>query len=174
LTLGRPRLVSEPDRDTLMAAASLARVSRHPLSRALVEAAGPGGAASGAVERPGDGVEGLIDGALARLGKRTFVAPDAPEAADGAPELWSVVGDKAPIRFVFTDALRQDAADAVAALKARGLSVEMLSGDRPAAVEAAAKAAGIDSWRARVLPADKTARIQELRAEGRKPLMIGD
>ncbi len=42
LTLGRPRLVTNIPAHTLQAAASLARISRHPLSRALVEAAGPG------------------------------------------------------------------------------------------------------------------------------------
>src|SRR5690606_3521877 len=105
-TLGKPRLVSAPPAHVLMAAASPARVSRHPLSRALVEAAGPGAAATGAVERPGDGVEGAIDGEPARLGKRSFAAPDAPEAEDGAPELWFSHGDRAPVRFVFADALR--------------------------------------------------------------------
>jgi Cu2+-exporting ATPase len=174
LTLGKPRLVSEPSADVLMAAASLARVSRHPLSRALVEAAGPGAAALDAVERPGEGVESAVSGVPARLGKRTFAAPDGSEAADGAPELWFAREGQAPVRFVFADALRPDAAAAVAALKARGLNVEMLSGDRPSAVGQAAAAAGIEDWRAGVLPAEKTARIQELRAQGRKPLMVGD
>jgi len=174
LTLGRPRLVSEPPADILIAAASLARVSRHPLSRALVEAAGPGAAAIGALESPGDGVEGVIDGIPARLGKRTYAASGAPDAADGAPELWFALGDQAPVRLVFADALRSDASAAVAALKARGYAVEMLSGDRPSAAAAAADAVGIEHWRAGVLPAEKTTRIQELRALGRKPLMVGD
>ncbi len=174
LTLGKPRLVSQPSDEMLRAAAALARVSRHPLSRALVEAAGPGAAAADAVERPGEGVEGVIDRLPARLGKRTFAAPGALEAADGAPELWFAREGKAPVRFVFADALRPDAAAAVAALKARGLNVEMLSGDRPSAVGQAAAAAGIEDWRAGVLPTEKTARIQELRAQGRKPLMVGD
>src|SRR5690606_13911556 len=62
LTLGKPRLISEVAPSVLVAAASLARVSRHPLSRALVEAAGPGIACADAVEVPGSGVEGTIDG----------------------------------------------------------------------------------------------------------------
>jgi P-type Cu2+ transporter len=50
----------------------------------------------------------------------------------------------------------------------------VLSGDRAPAAEAAAKAAGIGEWRSGVTPAQKTARMQALRALGRKPLMVGD
>ncbi len=174
LSLGKPKLVSGPDAATLLAAASLARVSRHPLSRALVEAAGPGAACTGAVEHPGEGVEAMLDGKPARLGKRRFAAPGEADAPDDAPELWFARDAQAPVRFTFADALRPDAAAAVAALKARGYDVEMLSGDRATAVESAAKAAGIDAWRAGVTPAQKTARMQALRGLGRKPLMVGD
>lgn len=174
LTLGRPRLISEIAPDVLAAAASLARVSRHPLSRALVEAAGPGVACADAVEVPGSGVEGAIGGARARLGRRGFAAEGASDSGDGAAELWFTLGEAPPTRFAFEDALRPDAATTVAALKARGMEVELISGDRPAAVEAAARAAGIEHWRAHVAPADKTVRLQELRAAGRRPLMVGD
>jgi Cu2+-exporting ATPase len=174
LTLGKPKLVSAPDEAQLCAAASLARVSRHPLSRAMVEAAGPGLAAKGAFEIAGEGVEGVLDGKHARLGKRAFAAPGEADAQDGAPELWFARDGERPARFVFADALRSDAAAAIAALKARGYGVEMLSGDRAGAVEAAAKAAGIDDWRSGVSPAQKTGRMQVLRELGKKPLMVGD
>lgn len=174
LTLGRPRLVSSPSSVALLKAAALARVSRHPLSRALVEAAGAGTLCADAVETPGEGVEGTLDGARARLGKRTFVAPEFADAEDGGSELWFSVGDAPPQRFLFEDALRVDAAETIKALKARGLEVQLLSGDRAKAVEHAAVAAGIAVWRAGVTPAEKTARLQGLRAEGKKALMIGD
>jgi Cu2+-exporting ATPase len=174
LTLGKPRLTSPQPRAVLMAAASLARVSRHPLSRALVEAAGPGAACADAHEIAGEGVEAFIDGKPARLGKRAFAAPAAPEASDGAPELWFVKGDEPAVRFAFSDPVRPDAARAIAALKGRGYTVELLSGDREMATKEAAEAVGIKTWRAGVTPGAKTARIQQLRAMGRKPLMIGD
>lgn len=174
LTRGKPKLVSAPDEATLMAAASLARVSRHPLSRALVEAAGAGVACAGASEVAGEGVEAMIDGQTARLGKRSFAAPGEAESNDASPELWFARGDAKPCRFTFADALRPDAARAIAALKARGLAVEMLSGDRATAVGVAAHEAGISAWRAAVTPAEKTARMQALRAQGRRPLMVGD
>lgn len=78
------------------------------------------------------------------------------------------------MRFVFADAPREDAASAVAELKRRGLGVEMLSGDRETAAREVATLLGIADWRANVTPADKIARIQQLRAAGRKPLMVGD
>lgn len=174
LTLGKPRLISTPPRHVLLEAASLARISRHPLSRALVEGAGPGVACSGAVEAPGEGVEGVIDGVRARLGKRSYAAPHAADAADGAPEFWFAREGQTPVRFVFADAPREDAASVIAELKRRGFGVEMLSGDRETAAREVAAELGIANWRANVTPSDKIARIQELRAAGRKPLMVGD
>ena len=170
LTLGKPRFVGAVPRETMKSAAALARVSRHPLARALVEAAGPGSAARDAREIPG---EGIAAGA-ARLGRRTFAAPNAPDVADGAAELWFNDGVGAPVRLVFEDTLRADAAATIDALKRRGIKVELISGDRPAAVAAAARDAGIDRWAGGASPADKTARLATLRAQGMKPLMIGD
>ncbi len=174
LTLGRPRLVSQPPFALLNRAASLARASRHPLSRALVEAAGRGVVCANVVEVPGEGVEAVIDGVTARLGKRTFAALHVADAADGAPELWFSADGSEPVRFIFADALRADAAEAVATLKARGYAVEMLSGDRRSAARSAAEAVGVAAWRAGVTPADKIAHIQALRAAGKHPLMVGD
>lgn len=174
LTLGKPRLVSPVDAQTLMIAASLARISRHPLSRALVEAAGPGAPAKTAREIPGEGIEATLDGRAARLGRRLFAAPASPEAQDEAPELWFALGDAPPVRIVFADALRADAANVIGALKRRGVAVELISGDRPGAVAAAALGAGIETWCASVSPADKVARLATLKARGLKPLMVGD
>jgi Cu2+-exporting ATPase len=174
LTLGRPKLVSHVEPAVLQAAASLARISRHPLSRALVEAAGPGVAAQNAVEIAGSGLEATLAGRKARLGRRDFAAPDAPDAQDGAAELWFKWDGDAPVRFAFNDALRRDAERTIAALKRRDYDIELMSGDRPAAVEAAAIATGIACWRAQVSPKDKTERLDALRAQGKRVLMVGD
>jgi Cu2+-exporting ATPase len=174
LTLGKPRLTSLVDVDTLQAAAALARTSRHPLSRALVEAAGPGVAIKGVRELPGEGIEAESDGVLVRLGRRAFAAPNAQDIADGSAELWFARGAEPPTRFAFTDTLRPDAAETIIALKKRGIAIEMISGDRPIAAETAARAAGIDSWAGGAAPGDKVARLNALRAEGKKPLMVGD
>jgi Cu2+-exporting ATPase len=174
LTLGKPRLATALDADVLRAAAALARCSRHPLSRALVEAAGPGKPALSPQEFPGEGVAGEIDGVHARLGRRAFAAPDAAESDDDAAELWFAHGDAAPVRMSFVDELRPDAKAVIAALQQRGLAVEVLSGDRTVAVAEAARAAGVTRWMADTPPAEKVARLETLRAAGRKVFMVGD
>jgi Cu2+-exporting ATPase len=140
----------------------------------LVEAAGPGAAAKAVRELPGEGIEAEMDGVLARLGRRSFAAPQAQDVADGSAELWFARGDEAPTRFAFVDALRSDAAETIAALKKRGIGIELISGDRPLAVENAARAAGIGAWAGGAAPGDKVARLNTLRAQGKRPLMVGD
>lgn len=174
LTLGRPELLTPLPPETLALAASLARVSRHPLSRALVEAAGPGAPAAGVIEHPGRGLEAEIEGQSVRLGSKAFVAPGAAAQSHAGEELWLAIGEGAPLQLLFRDALRSDAAAAVAGLQARGLSAELLSGDRREAVAAAAAAAGLSVFRGEVDPKGKVARLEALRAAGRRPLMVGD
>ena len=174
LTLGKPRLETPIEAEALQAAAALARASRHPLSRAIAEAAGVGAMADAIRETPGEGIEGVLNGRRARLGRRVYAAPEAADVADGAPELWFAIEGAPAVRFVFADALRADAAEVIRALAKRGIAVELLSGDRPVAAGVAARAAGIEHWRGGVSPADKTARLAELRAQGKRTLMVGD
>lgn len=171
LTEGRPRLVDAPAHLVAMAA-PLARASRHPLARALSSVAGVGVVAEDCVETPGQGVEGLIDGRLARLGRAAFVGVPARDARE--TELWfGFVGD-VKIRFTFEDHARADAAATIAELRRLGLSMEVLSGDLDEPVARIAQEAGIDAWRAGLTPFEKAEVIDRLKAEGRKVLMVGD
>ncbi|GAB3128750.1 heavy metal translocating P-type ATPase metal-binding domain-containing protein [Novispirillum itersonii] len=177
LTEGQPELVaaSGPHGWTdagLSLAASIALSSRHPLARAVVRRAGLARALTGVEEIPGQGLQVMLDGRRVRLGSAMFCEAPAVEAHPG-PELWLRDGVRLQ-RFCFTDPLRSDAAAVVAGLKRRGLSVLLLSGDRRAAVEAAARAAGISDWVAECTPADKTQRLEVLKAEGRRVMMVGD
>jgi Cu2+-exporting ATPase len=79
-----------------------------------------------------------------------------------------------PCRFRFEDTPRSDAQDTLARLSAIGLPVELLSGDRELAVAAAARAAGLSDWHARLTPQGKIARLDELSRAGHKVLMVGD
>jgi Cu2+-exporting ATPase len=170
LTLGRPRLVDPVPRAVALAA-PLARASRHPLARALTEAACDGPIAADVVEHAGQGVEGTIDGRRARLGRAAFVGV---QSRGDATELWFGFDGDTKIRFRFEDALRPDAAETVAALRARGLAVEILSGDLPGPVARVAEAAGVRVWRAGCTPQDKVAAVAALAAAGHKVLMVGD
>jgi len=171
LTEGRPTLI-DPIPAAVAMAAPLARASRHPLARALAAEAGEGTMASDVREHAGLGVEGVIDGRRARLGRAAFVG--APDHGSGETELWFGFEGDTKVRFRFSDALRPDAARTVAALKAKGLTVEVLSGDVPAAVGRAAAEAGIADWRAGLSPQEKAEAIEALAARGRKVLMVGD
>ncbi|WP_233350481.1 heavy metal translocating P-type ATPase [Henriciella barbarensis] len=174
LTLGEPELVrSSHDQDIVQRAARLARASRHPLSRALVAAAGAGSVAAHVKEHPGLGLEAEIEGVRCRLGSAEWVGEETSSATTSL-QLWYVEGDASPYRFLFEDALRPGAGDVVETLRRRGISVEILSGDRPDAVATIASALSVTDWRAGASPADKVERLEKLRAAGRKVLMIGD
>jgi Cu2+-exporting ATPase len=173
LTLGRPELIAgADDREALDLAASLAANSRHPLAQALVRAAGNAAPAPGVVEQAGQGL-GLGD---VRLGSATFCGISVPADEghdDGHSELWLVRPGCPPVRYAFADRLRPDAADAIAALRAGGLSVELLSGDRAPAVSRIAAEVGL-VWQAGVTPAAKAARLAALAVQGKRVLMVGD
>jgi Cu2+-exporting ATPase len=170
LTLGRPELVEGgADARALETAAAIATNSRHPLAQALVRAAGDAAPAPGVIEHPGQGLQlGEI-----RLGSARFCGL-ADAVDDGLPELWLTRPSHAPVRFAFADRLRPDAVAAIEALRRLGLVVELLSGDRPATVARAARAAGVELWRAETSPAAKAGRLAALASEGRRVLMVGD
>jgi len=178
LTAGRPRLrAPQAAPQALEAAAALAGASRHPLSQALAAWARAAGvraaAARDLAEHPGFGVEGVIGGRRARLGAAAWVGAADAGAAGDASAVWLRLGDDPPVAFLFDDAPRPGAAEAVAALQAAGLSVEALSGDRPGPVAALAARLGIERWRAQASPQDKIARVSLLSAQG-GALMVGD
>lgn len=176
LTLGEPQLV-EPqnlDPNALRIAGALAAYSRHPNSRAI-EIAAKAVIPSGLVfetmnEYPGYGLEATMDGNVYRLGRANWaLATDT----DGLGTVLSRNGVLLAA-FSFSDRLRPDAASAVAALTARELNLEVLSGDRHAIVSSLACDLGINRFGAEMLPGDKLARIGEIQAKGHKALMVGD
>ena len=176
LTEGKPELVNRgelSERD-MYTASSLAAVSKHPLARSLVWAAGSEVvAAKGVREIPGAGLVLDISGGEVRLGRRDWCGvEDAPPAT--GPELWLAHPDSPPVRFAFSDRLRGDALSVVNALKQKGLEVELLSGDRVETVAAVADALNIAVWQAGRTPVDKVRRLAELSAKGKRVLMVGD
>ena len=172
LTLGAPALGSSLPREVLMDAACLARASRHPLSRAIAGAAGPGPIAEALREVAGQGLEGRIDGRLCRLGSAEWTGAKA--AAGSGATLYFACEGTPPVPLRFEDRLRDEAGEAVRQLRDMGLSAEILSGDTADKVAGAAARLGLSDWTAAASPRDKAARLETLRAEGRHVLMIGD
>ncbi len=176
-TLTEPALALQDDPSrpagALRVAASLAASSRHPLSRALLAAAGPVPAAGAVQERPGEGLLCHTQAGEIRLGARGFAGDPAAPPAEG-PELWLAQPGQPPVGFRFRERLRADAVATVAGLRRAGLHVILASGDRAAAVGRVAEALGIHDWRAEISPVDKVALIEALRAQGHRVLMVGD
>lgn len=178
LTLGEPRLAHAatiPDAE-LRLAAGLAVASRHPYARAVVRAAEARGQSvsplPGVTESPGAGLTAAVEGETVRLGSARHCG--LPAADGEAATLWLRVGTGAGLALPLTDPLRADAVQVVARLKARGLAVEILSGDRAEAVADAARAVGVETWLAAQRPDEKIARLETLKQQGRHPLMVGD
>lgn len=176
LTTGTPRLTnldSLPP-EALPLALALAQGSSHPLARAITNAATEAGVAPAEIgdvtEEPGYGTKGTVAGHEIRLGRAVWTG------AQGVPETATFlkVGDRPPVAFTFTDALRPGAEEAVAALIGQGKRVILISGDTRPAVEALATRLGIAHWMAEALPADKAARVEALTGEGARVLMVGD
>jgi Cu2+-exporting ATPase len=179
LTSGTPRLVSsgEIDHGSIAVAAGLASHSRHPYSRALVEAAA-GLAASPVAfdeisEHPGYGLEAHAGAVSHRLGRPDWALADSPDAERMYGSVVLSRNGRNLADFRFEDRLRVDAVAAVAELKSFGLRVEIVSGDREAAVGLIAAELGLPYFAA-VLPGAKAAHIGSLEVSGRKVLMIGD
>jgi P-type Cu2+ transporter len=122
-------------------------------------------------EVAGSGLRATTEQGEERLGSAAWVGATA---ADQPATLWYCRDRGAPVPLHFEDALRADAGAVVSALKQAGYAVELLSGDSPAAACAAAAATGIDTVRGGVRPDGKIARLEVLKAQGHKLLMVGD
>lgn len=174
LTTGRPEVTVRELRQgvteagALAIAAALERGSSHPLAVAFRLHETPDVQACDVREVPSQGVEGRVDGRHYRLGCAAFAG------AGGDDGIWLADADGVLAVFGLQDAVRGDAREAVDALRALGLGVEIASGDAPGAVASVAGSLGIDRWQARLTPADKVARLTTLQAAGSPVLMVGD
>lgn len=177
LTLPEPRVanIAEVPADLLAAAARLALSSRHPLATTLVRTIGAVAPIDDAREIAGAGVVAMIDGVEARLGAAAFCGFDTDSLdAPADSSLIFIRWGHRTAAIQIRQALRADARSVIDSLRARGLSISILSGDRPEAVAPVAAALGVGDWRGGVKPDEKIATINELSCAGRKVLMIGD
>ena len=162
-------------------AAALAAHSLHPVARALAGRFETGSwRAEGVIEKPGAGLAGqLMDGGeegpgrSLRLGSPAFCGASVTAEAQ---QLVTCLADEAGwlATFEFDERPREDAQAAIARLQALGLDVQLLSGDRSAAVERLARPVGIEHWRGQCTPEDKLAALRELQRSGRRVAMVGD
>lgn len=148
-------------------ALALARESSHPLSRGLTRALDQQGLALAAVtnisEQAGHGLTGTLG-----------TTPVALERAEGGASLASTLRIGAErIEIAMQDPVRPDVSETLSALNSMGVSSQIASGDRAAAVAATADQFGL-TWQADMLPADKLDLLERLKSAGHHPLMVGD
>ncbi len=195
ITEGKPRLtervhVSGVGDDVLLGlAAALEKGSAHPLAQALVAAAKEKGIALPKIEtfesRTGLGVAGRAGGRRLLVGNVRFlesegidVSPVAEEIArfsgEGKTPLLIAAGGKLLGLFAAADREKPGAAAAIASLRARGLKVAMLTGDRDETARAVAARVGISEVFSQVLPEDKAGKVLELQDRGEVVAMVGD
>ena len=159
-------------------AGQLALSSHHPVAAAVARVSNAKAPLTGAIEEPGQGMRATVGGVEARLGRPSFCGAEkiAADRADLDPEASVVAFRFGDEKYVFSirQALRRDARAIIAGLTKRNIAVEILSGDREPAVRSAARELGVHQWRAAVTPADKIARIDQLKRDGYRVMMVGD
>lgn len=176
--------------EVLALAALLARQSMHPASRSLAKAAQAAQLPATAwqldslQEVAGSGLDVWVESAdkaqrrHLRLGsaRHCSVAELASEQAGQSVMLAEEVqGDWVPlVQFHLSEDVRPEAAQVIADLKKHGVSVQLLSGDRSAAVQAVAAKLGIEQARGDCQPQDKLAAMQAAQAQGHQVAMVGD
>ncbi len=194
LTEGKPKLTAvralgRTEDEVLRLAASLERPSEHPLAAAIVAGAKARGLAlsepAGFDSPVGKGVIGTVAGETVLVGHAAFLAEHgipsdalAGEAealrSEGASVVLVAAGGAAIGLIAVADPIKASTPAALAALKADGIRVIMLTGDNRATAQAVADRLGLTEVEAEVLPKDKAALISRLRAEGRVVAMAGD
>jgi len=197
ITRGKPELtdtvISEPSSvnsaEMLRFAASVEKVSEHPLAQAIVE-----GAQARKLDLldaqdfeaiPGHGVSaqvagrGVLIGNLKLMNRENIALGTLEEqskllAEDGKTPMFIALDGKAAGIIAVADTVKEDSAEAISALQALGIEVVMITGDNRRTAEAIARKVGISRVLAEVLPEDKANNVHLLQAEGKKVAMVGD
>ena len=195
VTEGKPRVTDvvpaagTQEDDVLRIAAALEKHSAHPVAAAVVAAAVernlPVAGTESFESRPGRGVEGVVGGRRTAVGNAALLEEakvdpspmaEASErlSGEGKTPLFVAVDGRVIGLLAVADREKPSSARAIAALKARGLRVAMITGDQAKTAEAVAARVGVDEVFAEVLPADKALRVRELQDRGEVVAMVGD
>jgi Cu+-exporting ATPase len=195
LTEGRPRVVAIvtvppfAEESVLSLAASVERMSEHPLAAAIVALARDRKLAEPVVEEfssvTGQGVSGRVAGRWVRVGSGRMLAggerwPEALEhraqefRREAATVTYVVIDGRPAGILAIADPVKSSTPSALERLRRQGVSIVMLTGDNRNTAQAVAAAVGITDVEAEVLPEEKTAVVQRLRSAGHVVAMAGD
>jgi len=195
LTEGKPHisasLALKGSRNALLRlAAAVEAESTHPLSKAIEQEAGMLGliipAASDHIFTPGGGVEAVVEEQRFAIGNASFAAERkwtmngdviafAKQREDlGETVLYLAIEEQMAGAIAFSDKVKANAKETVKELKSLGVSSVLATGDHKAPALAAAKAVGISSVHASMLPESKVALVEQLKRRGKRVAMAGD
>jgi len=176
--------------EALAMAGAVEDASEHPIARAIAAAArarlGTLPSVASFANTQGLGVEGVVNGRTVVAGRQRFLiergltlGPDleaAKTAAEAAGRTAILAGWDGQARavLVVADTVKATSAEAVAQLRALGLTPVLLTGDNDDTAQAVAGELGIERVVAEVLPEEKLDVIRSLQAEGRVVAMVGD
>jgi len=172
------RVVAAPgeDRDRVLAyAAAVESGSEHPVAKAIVRAVPSPLPVHGFANRPGIGVEGVVDGHTVRVGRPHGPVPDDLRGLlpDGRTSVIVSWDGRVRGALVVADAVKPTSAEAIREIRALGMTPVLLTGDSEAVATAVAREVGIDRVIAEVLPDQKAETVARLRQEG-AVAMVGD
>jgi Cu+-exporting ATPase len=182
LTEGKPKVVAVEVADVVLnMAAAVERASEHPLANAIVAAATEMKTAIEVETIAGQGVRGNVDGQSIAIGNASFIGNVVAfeekaklHRANGATVVFVSV-DGNPAGFIaIADPIKPTTADALRALRQKGIAITMLTGDARATAEAVARQLGIENVEAEVLPAAKESVVRKLQESGKRVAMAGD
>jgi P-type Cu+ transporter len=184
LTAGEPQVTAVHPAEgftpvQVMAAAAAAELhSEHSLGQAIVEHARHLGLAPHAPSDfeylPGLGVAVTTDGLHVRLGNERLIAHPATQTPPPGTAVYLEVDGAYAGRIDLDDTVREASVRCVDHLRRLGIETIMLTGDNQQAADKVAAVVGIDRVVAGLLPADKAAAVNELRAAGHRVAMVGD
>ncbi len=175
--------------EVLLYAGSTEKGSEHPLGEAIVKRAEESGIplrdSTDFIALPGHGVKAGVDGKAVLLGNEALMEENdialgnlkqraGALAGEGKTPMFVAVDGRAAGIISVADTLKENSVEAVAALKAMGIEVIMLTGDNRRTGEAIARQVGIDRVLAEVLPEQKAEEVRKLQAEGKVVAMVGD
>lgn len=195
VTEGRPELTDLEIADgfdvdeVLRLTATVESRSEHPISQAILRAAVAKALPQGEMEDfrtiTGYGVQARVDGRTVLVGADRLLAREGVDftalraretalAEQGRTALYVAVDGVAAAVVGVADPIKPSSRAAIAALKARGLEVAMITGDKQETADAIARELGIDHVVAGVLPSGKVETIDSLRQSGKALAFVGD
>jgi P-type Cu+ transporter len=168
-------------------AAELARNSKHPISQAIARVSTDKVSVTDWKEERGAGVQGLVGGAVAKLGSLVWLEQSGTDLSSGKVfvEKWTdegasviglAIGNSLAALFAVKDTLKEGAAEVVGRIRSDGLRVCLVTGDNRATAESIAKQVGIapENVFAQVRPETKSEFIRKLQQQGERVAFVGD